>query len=130
MNSVLLREITVKSAEIAAKLAQKSCVRQWTLEMTRTYTYANHFVLTIGYCLLSTTRLARFSSLPRIFRATHLYAPASSSRTLLICSRPSEETFVRLLGNTPPTRDQASCGTGFPETDHSKTAVLLSFTVR
>ena len=110
---------------------KKPCSSEWTVEMTRrTYTYTDHFVLTISYCLLSTTKLARFSSLPRIFRATHLYFPASSSRTLLICSRPSEETFVRLLGNTPPTRDQASCGTGFPETEHSKTAVLLSFTVR
>ena len=74
-------------------------------------------------------RLAIFSSLPRIFQATHLYFPASSSRTLRICSRPSDDILLRLIGNTPPTRDQVTRGAGLPETEHSKAAVSLWFTV-
>lgn len=34
------------------------------------------------------------------------------------------------LGSTPLTRDQATWGTGLPETEQSKTAVLPWFTVR
>ena len=79
--------------------------------------------------LLWTIRLETFSSFPRIFRATHLYLPASSSRTSKICIRPSNVTLVLLLGNDPFTFDQDIRAAGFPEAEQRSVAVFVSLTV-
>ena len=79
--------------------------------------------------LLCTTRFTALSSFPRIFLAMHLYFPASSRHTSSICISPSDVTLVLLLGNVPFIRDQATCGAGFPEAEHSSDAVVFSFTV-
>ena len=79
--------------------------------------------------LLCTTRVADLFSSLRILRAEHLYFPASSSRTSIICNRPSDVTLVLLLGNDPFTLDQDTLGAGFPVAEQERAAVLLSLTV-
>ena len=81
------------------------------------------------YNLLWTTRLAVFSSFPSILRASHLYSPASSKPTLVICIRPFDATLVRLLGNDPLVFDHDIWTAGFPEAEHRSEAVLVSLTI-
>ena len=59
----------------------------------------------------------------------HLYFPASSKRTSPICIRPSDVTFILLLGNDPSTLTQDTWGAGFPVAEQNRAAVLLSLAV-
>ena len=54
----------------------------------------------------------------------HLYFPASSKRTSLICI-----SLILLLGNDPLTLTQDSWGAGFPVVEQNSAAALLSLTV-
>ena len=82
-----------------------------------------------NFNLLCTTRVAAFSSSPRILRAMHLYFPASSKRTSSICIRPSDVALILSLGTDPLILTQDSLGAGFPVAEQNRAAVLLLLTV-